>query len=344
MSYYRFGLVMALSIIFSSATVQLLGQQSKSASFFAPTFSPDFEEVLVESPLEGLPSNVADRSPKRANFLQVAIALPTESAGEAGCATEECLTTAPRESLAICTGGSKLETGPCCQACRPKSAEDMKSHCQLMAKLLAIAIQDQEQSNDARRQVIEAALMMIAETSEAKAQLKIAKLEATHQKQLSELRSELKKSNSPPSSVSQIREWLGPVYTNQNRNFHQLQTMAADNQSLSQKVGLLERKIDAVNQSLPPRTIHNRLYGESLSARSKNHGQAEATGPPHQRDQKDWGQPNRISPSEQARRLRQEIHDLQNRLKVLQQEAVRPANHLEPVFNPDQPLRPLYNR
>ena len=44
--------------------------------------------------------------------------------------------------------------------------------------------------------VIEAALMMIAETSEAKAQAKIARLEANHQKQLTNLKRQMEKNNS----------------------------------------------------------------------------------------------------------------------------------------------------
>ncbi len=359
MSVFKFGFVLVLSMVFASTTVQLFGQQSNSVSIFAPTFSADFEDVLVESPPDDRFSNVANRGSKKANFVQVAVALPGESAAgkgcpndrcandrcaNDGCANEACPASDPPASTAICVAGSRAAAGACCQACCPNPEEDMTSHCQLMAKLLAIAIQDQAQSDDARRQVIEAALLMIAETSEAKAQAKIARLEASHQKQLTDLRSQLEQSNPPSSSVSQIREWLGPIYTNQNRNFHQLQTMAANGQSLNRQVGLLERKIDAVNQSLPAQTIQNRLYGEAMPARSKNHRKAEVIRPLHQRDQKEIGQTQRIRSSELANQLRQEIHELQNRLKILQSQTVRPANHLEPVFNPDQPLRPLYNR
>jgi hypothetical protein len=213
-----------------------------------------------------------------------------------------------------------------------------------MARLLSAAIQDGEQTQDAQRKVIEAALMMIAETSEAKAQAKIAWLEANHQKQLTNLKCQMEKSSPATSSFSQLREWLSPIYTNQNRNFHQMKSIAANGENLSRTVGLLERKINAKLEPVQPQTIQNRLYGESQSVEADSRNQAGYRRLIHQTDRLDSNDFQRVENAKQANRLRNEIHALQVRLQELQQKAVRPANHLEPVFTPDRPLRPLYQR
>ena len=213
-----------------------------------------------------------------------------------------------------------------------------------MAKLLTAALQDREQSQDAQRKVIEGALMMIAETSEAKAQARIALLEANYQKQLTNLHNRLKKSAPPTNSFSQIREWLGPIYTNQNRNFHQMKTIAANSANLSRTVGLLQKKIEAKLEPSLPQTIQNRLYGDFTETEIANRDQVPGNRLQPQIDRRIPDVSQRIDNSEQASLLRQQIKSLQIRLQELQQKDVRPANHLEPVYTPDRPLKPLYQR
>ena len=334
MFYLRFALVGVLLVFVPTTTGQLLARQSNSVAMFAPTFSPDFEDVVIESPPDSLfGCGIGCRS-DGANLVDLAMSLPSLPAATAVSEQNPGINAVSRESRSGCAD---------CQSCQFRSAESMKSHCQLMAKLLSFALHEGDQTREDQCKVIEAALMMIAETSEAKAQARISRLEVIHQKQLTGLQHPLK--NSPETnSVSQFREWLGPIYTNQNRNFHQMQSLATNSQNLNRTVRMLERKIEAAKPWTPPQKIQNQLYSESDSSGIGNRNRIENAGMLEQRSQNEVVQRNRIDSSEQANQLRQEIHDLQQRLKVLQQEAVRPVNHLEPVFTPDQPLKPLYQR
>ena len=214
-----------------------------------------------------------------------------------------------------------------------------------MAKLLAAALKDREQSHDTQRQVIEDALMMIAETSEAKAQARIALMEANYQKKLIELQNQMKSAAAPSNSFSQIREWLGPIYTNQNRNFHQMKTIAANSANLSRTVGLLQKKIDTRLVPSWPKKIQNRLYSEPVVTELADSDAVTSQRLQPQIDRQIPHAPDRIDTTEQAKyRLQHEIQALQFRLRELQKKDVRPANHLEPVYTPDQPLKPLYQR
>lgn len=338
MSYVKFGIALWLSYVFAMTAGQLFGQESDSVAIFAPIFAADFEDVLLESPPDNLVIGLNNGQPGGPSLMDLALALPAA----AGISNIASLAN-DRKACSGCS--SKFSTYcPSCQSCRSQSAENMKGHCRLMARLLSAAIQDGEQTQDAQRKVIEAALMMIAETSEAKAQAKIAWLEANHQEQLTNLKRQMEKTTPATSSFSLIREWLSPIYTNQNRNFHQLKKIAANGESLSRTVGLLQRKIDAKLEPVLPQTIQNRLYGNSRSAESDSGNQAGYRLLRHQTDRLDPDRSKGFDPSEQADRLRHEIHALQVRLQELREKAVRPANHLEPVFTPDQPLRPLYQR
>ncbi len=267
MSYVKFGIAILLSYVFAMTAGQLFGQESDSVAIFAPIFAADFEDVLIESPPDSLVIGVNNGQPGGPSLMDLALALPAEAGiSKAGVSNIASLA----KDRKACNGCSSEFSTCCpgCQSCRSQSAENMKGHCQLKARLLSAAIQDGEQTQDAQRKVIEAALMMIAETSEAKAQAKIAWLEANHQKQLTNLKRQMEKSSPATSSFNQIREWLSPIYTNQNRNFHQMKTIAANGESLSRTVRLLERKIDAKLEPVLPQTIQNRLYGDSLSAES----------------------------------------------------------------------------
>jgi hypothetical protein len=123
-----------------------------------------------------------------------------------------------------------------------------------------------------------------------------------------------------------------------------MKTIAANGESLNRTVRLLERKIDAKLEPVLPQTIQNRSYGNSLSAESESGNQTGYRRVIHRADRLNPNISNRVDTYEQSNPLRHEIHALQVRLQELQQKAVRPANHLEPVFTPDQPLRPLYQR
>lgn len=328
MSNVKLGIAVLLtSVFFTLAAGQLFAQESDSVAIFAPVFAADFEDVLVKSPSD---ANlvIGHGLPGRQSLMDIAMASNITDSRKSSV-------TSLRECNMCCPG---------CQTCRSQSAENMKGHCQLMARLLSAAIQEGEQTPEAQRKTIEAALMMIAETSEAKAQARIAWLEANHQKQLTSLKRQMERSSPATSSFSQLREWLSPIYTNQNRNFHQMKTIAANGKSLSRTVGLLERKIDAKLEPVLPETIQNRLYSGSQSADSESRNQAGYRRLNHQSDRPDSNAARRADDAEHASRLRQEIHALQIRLQELQQKAVRPANHLEPVFTPDRPLRPLYQR
>ena len=183
MSCLKFGIAVLLSYVLATTAGQLFGQESDSVAIFVPIFAADFEDVLVESPSDNLVASLSKGQLR-------------------GPAAKASNITKAKDPTAAIVRSSELNVSCSdCQMCRSKSVENMKGHCQLMARLIFAAIQEKEQAPDAQRKVIEAALMMIAETSEAKAQAKIAWLEANHQKQLTNLKRQMEKSSPASSSL-----------------------------------------------------------------------------------------------------------------------------------------------
>ena len=143
------------------------------------------------------------------------------------------------------------------------------------------------------------------------------------------------------TSLSQLREWLGPIYANQNRNYQQMQLVSANNATMNRTLALLEKQIDRTKPDATSQTILNHTMAKADFATSQPVGSI---------SQNNFSEAKKLNPAkkhaslDEIHLLRTQLTQLQSRLDELQKSNVQAAGHLEPLYTPDQPLKPIYNR
>jgi hypothetical protein len=210
-------------------------------------------------------------------------------------------------------------------------ASSTDQYCRQMAGLLAVTLNGSHANPEAQRRALEAALKMVAENAQIQAEARIAKLELKFEKSLARFQHEMDRMNSNDEFGDELKAWLSSIHVNQSRNSEQISKLAASNASLNQSIGLLERKIanlgpEKSNYEPPalrlgqPQTVKNR-YAEFAKAQFEQaaYEQAEAL---------------------EIENLRKQIATLDQQLERLAK-PIRRAEHLAPIFRPDQPLEPL---
>lgn len=189
-----------------------------------------------------------------------------------------------------------------------------EAYCDQMAQLLATTLYSSQASFEAKSSAIESAMSMVAEKSLADAELQIAELKAAHQKEINQLQGKLLSAQDQTESLAQIMSWLRPIYTNQNRNYRQLQRLSADQD------GQPKNDLSKLETSNP---ITNRLSLPS-SAQMANKLLA---------DHREM----------EIARLKKELEIIDARLSRLVVKPFKRASHLEPVYVPKQQLVPIHD-
>lgn len=227
-----------------------------------------------------------------------------------------------------------------------------------MAGLLAVTLQNQPDI-DAKRKAIEAAMLMVSETAQANAEAQIAKLEATHQQEMARLQMKVHQLSVETTSVNQLQEWLGPIYTNQNRNYQQMKLVSVNNAAINRTLALLEKQIDRGNAAKASQKIHNHTIAKADYVSSEQKDVFDRQLPAYQITKNrtiDYSKPTfqtaepatehapKKDSENEIQRLQAQLNTIQTRLESLQNDKVRPAGHLEPVYTPDKPLKPIYHR
>jgi hypothetical protein len=341
MSRIRLGLVLLLSLVVVELNCPLWGQTSTAQ--LAPPFAAELVDALATEDSSTQPP-VCDKDccqscnrgeAKSSCVKSEQVCSSTDQRCELcpGSCNSHCLAQVNADSQCECCEND----GSALPQCTSKTAESpaqnipdssTAKYCQRMAKMLAITMESPDASNKDRQQAIESALMMIAESVQAQASAQIRENETFYHRELAILRAEFARLAAVNEANDQIRQWMTPIYANQNRNFRQLQVLDAKQVSFNQTLKMMEHRLaqKLSKKSDPP------TRPTAVSVNLKDETPQFQSVPP------------RLSEKlEKAIEIQQQIDQLQEQLRQIRQSSssVRPVGHLEPLFTPDQPLRPI---
>ena len=188
-----------------------------------------------------------------------------------------------------------------------------------VAELLATTLHSSQASFEAKSDAIKSAMNMVVEKTLADAEAEIAELKATHQKEIYQLQGKIVSAKDQTESYAQIMSWLRPIYTNQNRNYRQLQLLSA-NRDEKPESDLPKLETSNYKKANP---INNRhLLPSNAQVASKllaDYREAEIA------------------------KLKKELEIIDARLSRLVVKPLQRASHLEPVYVPKQQLVPIHD-
>ena len=158
-------------------------------------------------------------------------------------------------------------------------------------------------STEEAQQAIASCLKMVAKSAEHQARTELVQKELEHEKAMAVLRGQLLQQQAQATTISQLKNWLGPMYTNPNRAIKQLDLLGFNSNSLNRTLSLLEKQMsNHANRSSKPIMFTN----------------------PHvERDES----------SSEVYDLRSQVTRLKRELEQLKSQGVRPAQHLQPIPN-----------
>ena len=368
MSRMKCYLVLLAVAAFSANSFNLLAQDSITQPKLKPPFAASLGAALADQPASEAAKFKFPKDKTVTTFADLVVELSAPCTGD--CPTDCCATCADSCDVSSdelsdqCSCNSSCNDGTCCiqsagnhvdccdgcdlAVCGSLATEQnddpIQKYCRQMAALLAVSLRTSSASEDGDRSVelqqkaIEAAMLMVAETAEANSHVKIAELEATHQETVSSLQVQINQLSAGATSVSQLREWLGPIYTNQNRNYQQMQLVSANNATMNRTLSLLEKQIERANEKQQSQTIRNHTIAKADYITS-----VPVNSMPANNANRQYAQAQNVN-ADEIKRLKSQILELQSRLEKLHSDSVQRAGHLEPVFTPDQPLKPIMNR
>ncbi len=244
---------------------------------------------------------------------------PTEVAGAGLGCTQACHQTACAADgcdAEVCQSDC-CRQGECgeCDFCRDIcTTPENSAYCKDLAELLCTTIHGNDMSEPAMRRAIEKAMMLVARNAKSESLIEMANMEAKHRDEQASLRGQLLQLSTQVHTVNDLRNWIGPLYTNQNRTIQHLQLMSASSNTLNRTLSLLEKQLSSKAASQP------------TSVKYSN---------PHvvQND-----------PDSKVYYLEREIGELKQQLQKMQQmrtDKIQPAQHLQPIYDSSQQLEPL---
>lgn len=218
-------------------------------------------------------------------------------------------------------------------------ADTTKNYCRHTARLLTITLRSADTgasaNSDSIQQAIEAALLLVAETTSAQAEVKIAQLEAEHAGRIAALqfssqqRSDQSAVTNHQSSPITLQQYLTPMLAKVTNSEAQLASIANQQAMFQENLNQLQEKFDRAN-AIPPQVIANPMFREPTPT--------SPTVLTPLRESAVSAQPD-IEPS-----LQQQIARLQLQLQEVRQQDARSARQLEPLYSSDKPLFPLFQR
>ncbi len=220
-------------------------------------------------------------------------------------------------------------------------ADTTKNYCRHTARLLTITLRSADTgasaNSDSIRQSIEAALLLVAETTSAQAEVKIAQLKAEHAVRIAALQfssqqrfGQAAATYHQPTTIS-LQQYLNPMLAKVTNSEARLASIANQQAMFQENLDQLQEKFDRAS-AIPPQVIANPMFREPIP---------NATSPKlltPLRESAVSAQPD----IEQD--LQQQIGRLQLRLQEVRQQAARSARQLEPLYSSDKPLFPLFQR
>ena len=249
----------------------------------------------------------------------------------------------------------------------PYFRKETENQCGEIADSLAKSLADSNISTESRQEILAATMKLMVRNAELEARAEVATLKLQHEREMAQLRSEVAEHQTYATQIGEIKNWMGPIYANQNQTQRQFQGLMTNLQLINRTLRLLEQEKQtqqlhltqpAPANNYPPQIESNPFVRPDRPERWSRL-------PSHEQPQNDPGRPDhstmknqepapmifrastpvlapkRLSPQEvQQQRLQSEIQQMQTQLDRLQNRSnIRQANWNEPL--PSNPLKPL---
>ncbi len=211
-------------------------------------------------------------------------------------------------SSANCCDGSRCKD--CNFCCSDQALIEKSEFCCQVAELLRVALKNKNLDDPSSREVIESALALVAKNAQTEANTQIAELKIEHEKEMASMRGQAVQMSTQHNNAENLKNWLGPLYTNQNRAIQQIQMLAYSSNAINRTLTLLEKQMSTKNS------------GGSTQASNAN--------PYLKRDEHD----------SEVYDLKRQVNELKKQIQQIQPQRVQPANHLQPIFDSKQ-TKPL---
>jgi hypothetical protein len=216
-----------------------------------------------------------------------------------------------------CESCTKARCSHCAIASTSSGADDsMDQYCEQVATMLITTLNGSKDNPQAQQRAIQTALTMVAEKSNLMAQVETDKLQKSHHQSLKQILMEHARKGQP-GFVADNKSVLEPIYATQFRNSQQLEKLNDINQSVMQSLLALEKKFASFTMMQ-----RAKLSGAEVKRMMDSLEEEKAR-------------------EKELARLHGELQVLDQRIQQLQAKPVRPANHLEPIYLPTQPLKPM---
>lgn len=245
------------------------------------------------------------------------------------CKITTCCSTSSGSTSYDCSANSKCSTDSCCgqsNCCTQSECENCSmctsyvsacecpQSCTDIVEMLCMTLENGSMNNATTRKAVSHALTLAFNNGKADSASAMEQLKLKHANEMAVLRGKSLQMSTQIRTVDDIRNWMEPLYTNQNRANHQMQLMGASTSALHRTLSLLEKQLSTLqNSRTPARKFTN----------------------PHVTD----------SPrSDDVYDLQRQVSQLKQQLRSLQQSksaSVQPAQHLQPISNPKYSLEPI---
>jgi hypothetical protein len=211
----------------------------------------------------------------------------------------------------------------CCEQCECDDRElchddcampEASAYCKDLAELLCTTLNGSEMSEPAMRRVIEKAMILVAKNAQSESRMEMAHMQIRHEEEKAALRGQLLQLSTQVHTVNDLRDWIGPLYANQNRTIQHIQLLSANSSALNRTLSLLEKQLSSQATTSPTATKQSK-------PRVAQH-----------------------DPVSEVYDIGQQIDELKQQLQKMRQmqtDKIQPAQHLQPIYNSSQQLEPL---
>ena len=249
----------------------------------------------------------------------------------------------------------------------PYFLRETGNECEEITDALARSLADPNISTESRQEILAATMKLLVRNSELEARAEVAMLKLQHEREMANLRNEVAEHQNYATQIGEIKNWMGPIYANQNQTQRQFQSLMTNLQLINRTLRLLEQEKQTqqlqLTQPAPTTNYSSQIESNPFVrperpdrwSRLPSHEQPQNVPrrPDHStmKDQEPAPTifrastpvlaPKRLSPQEvQQQRLQSEIQQMQTQLDRLQNRSnIRQANWNEPL--PSNPLKPL---
>ena len=172
----------------------------------------------------------------------------------------------------VCPATQKFSNAPCPFAVRevPQSnmgfiqnqyAESQSQQiCEDLAETMTECLSDSQIPLDARRRILASTMKLLVRNAELEAQAEIAQIQLKHEREMAATRENLIQLQARMSATGEVKNWMGPLYTNLNQTQQSMNNVMTNLQLVNRTLRLLENEKHAsmrvqANQPLPAQLV-----------------------------------------------------------------------------------------